>query len=32
MTPTYKAGTARVIDSLTFPAEQLAGYRTEAAA
>lgn len=30
--PTYKAGTARVIDSLTFPAEQLAGYREERAA
>jgi hypothetical protein len=28
----YKAGTARVIDSLTFPAEQLAGYREERAA
>jgi hypothetical protein len=30
--PTYKPGTARVIDALTFPAEQLSGYLTEVAA
>jgi hypothetical protein len=27
--PAYRAGTARVIDTLTFPAEQLADYLTE---